>query len=52
MEPEIVEVTRDSVRCQVPTCGHVWVPNDIEKPPKTCPECNNPNWIKRRDVQE
>jgi len=47
-KPKIVKVEREGLECT--RCGHVWVPNDITKPPKSCPnrKCNSPYWNRER----
>lgn len=28
-------------------CSHVWIPRQLEHPPKECPKCQSPNWNKK-----
>lgn len=46
MPPQVV--TLQGFKCE--RCGHVWVPLNIEKPPKNCPnkKCKSPYWDRAR----
>lgn len=37
-----VPITIMGYKCEL--CGHEWIPNDIEKEPKTCPKCGSLKW--------
>lgn len=37
---------------QCERCGGVWVPRDINEPPRNCPKCKSPYWDRpRRDAK-
>jgi len=45
-----VKIELQGCRCQ--RCGYEWIPNDIKKLPKVCPnpKCKSPYWSKPRRV--
>ncbi len=48
MPPTTINITKKGFRCE--RCGHEWVPEDINKPPKNCPnkQCKSPYWDRPR----
>ena len=38
----MAKIKLDGFQCE--RCGHKWLPEDINKPPRVCPKCKNPYW--------
>ena len=50
LEPTTMKVTLDGFQCE--RCQHVWVPRNIDEPPRVCPKCKSPYWDRPRGTKK